>query len=842
MHRLSLSAGWQVKASDATLDLPAEFAALDGWLPANVPGSVHQDLLRAGRIPDPFFGTNEHDVKWIGETDWLYRCTFDVPDSLLTSEQVALCFDGLDTFVEVWLNGTLILVSENMFVPRRVDVRPLLKPTGNMLHIRFASAFLRGRALEEKYGPRLAWNGDTSRVYVRKAQYHYGWDWGPTLLTAGLWRPVYLEAYTTRITDLHVPAEVSADLRTATLPVTLTLDHGSTVPTTEHITLTVFSPTGEAIHSAELPVEGDTVQHTFTLTTPELWYPLGYGKQPRYRVVATLSTGGVVLDTRELWLGLRRLRVVQDPIESEPGSSFYFEVNNIPLFAGGANWIPADSFVPRLTRDRYREWLTLAAEGNMIMLRVWGGGIYEEDVFYDLCDELGLLVWQDFMFACGMYPAHPEFLLNVRAEVEANVRRLRHHACIALWCGNNEDYQVAEALHVYDVNFHGDFVNSNFPAREIYERLLPNVCGQLDPTRLYWPGSPYGGASVADQTIGDRHTWEIWHGSKADYRDYPLYQGRFVSEFGMQAAPELATIEQFTRPEDRAVHSAVMNFHNKAGEGPQRLDHYLAQNTGEASTLAEYINFSQFVQSEAVAAAADGWRRRWQGEGRYRTAGTLVWQINDCWPVTSWALVDYFLRLKPAYYRFRRSLAQVALGIAAADGHAEVWLANGTLHAIDAELDLQVWALTGEKLSQQQIRVQAGANRSTELGRFNFKAAREAGAVVSARLLQGETVLARAVLWPDPPKRFHVPDPGLSITIESSDAAKTTLRISAARPARAVVLAAGDDVKWSDNMLDIIPGDDQHVSVTGLKGDSLNMRWLDAPAEITIKPTESDDL
>jgi len=811
MNSLNLSAGWQCRALAPNQITPAAFGDDSDWIEASVPGSIHQDLIRAGKIPDPFFGTNENDVQWIGETDWLYHCTFDVSPEILSEREIDLCFDGLDTYATVWLNDELILRSENMFVPARLPIKRLLGASGNRLYILFESALRHGKELEAKYGKLAAWNGDVSRLYVRKAQYHYGWDWGPTFLTAGLWREARIEAYAARIADVYVPATVSDDLQMATIPVQIELS--GALPDAA-VTLKLHDPSGNTVAETTLPA-GTLLEHTFVVANPVLWYPNGSGAQARYTLDVTLAQGDVVRDSRQIRIGLRRLHLMQEPLTNEPGTSFYFEINNQPLFSGGANWIPADSFTPSVTPERYQDWLQLAADGNMNMLRVWGGGIYEEDVFYDLCDELGLLVWQDFMFACGMYPAHPEFLASVRAEAEANIRRLRNHPSIVLWAGNNEDYQIAESQQAYDPNFQGDFTQTKFPAREIYERLLPEVCAKLDPSRPYWRGSPYGGKSSADPTIGDRHTWEIWHGNMADYQRYTDYAGRFVSEFGMEAAPHRAMIDAFTNAEDRVIGSAVLNHHNKAGGGVERLNHYLQANiANQPKTLDDYIYATQFIQSEAMAAAVDGFRRRWAGKGHYATSGALIWQLNDCWPVTSWALVDYELRPKAAYYRVKRSFAPIALGMVG----AQVWAVNGTAKPVEAELELTAFTFDGEELAQKKRNIRLAPFQSTEAGSLVDFYLPNTDMVIGARLIQNGEVIARAALWPEPPRSAIYIDPGLKIQKKGD-----TVTIYAERPARAVLLIDGESEAWSDNMLDVLPNDPRTVRHFG-KGDSITVR------------------
>ncbi len=820
MRSIVLSAGWQLKQRKQACPLADDFASTDGWIEALVPGSTHEALLAAGQIADPFYGLNELDVQWIGECDWLYRCAFEAPPDFVEAGVPVLCCDGLDTFATVWLNGEQVLVSDNMFVPVRVPITSLLRPERNVLHILFESTLQRGKALESEWGRRAVWNGDPSRVYVRKAQFHYGWDWGPTLLTAGPWRAVRLEAGAC-IAELHCPVEVAEDLRTAALPVAVVIEKRGDISaggdTGLNVRLELVDPTGKLVDEVTLPA-ADDVRHSFTLDTPGLWWPNGYGSQPCYRLVARLIQGGAEIDRREQRVGVRRLRLVQEPLVGQPGSSFFFEINNTPIFCGGANWIPADSFTTRLTAEDYRTQLEQAAAANMVMLRVWGGGIYEDQAFYDLCDELGLLVWQDFMFACGIYPAYDAFQQSVCAEAEAQVRRLRHHPSVVLWCGNNEDYQIALSRKVYDASFDGDFAATGFPAREIYERLLPEVCARLDPTRPYRPGSPFGGADPDDPTVGDRHTWEVW--KHADYHRYPELAGRFVSEFGMQSLPDLRTIESFTPPEERYPQSRIVEHHNKAESGVQRLAGYLVSNVRMPADLKSYIYATQLVQAEALGLAYRSWRRGWGGPRQYAVAGALVWQLNDCWPVASWAIVDYGRRPKPAYYAIKRALAPLAVGLARGDAGAEVWAANATAAAVEAELVVKGYDLDGTELFMHKWSGLLAPNRVTELGRHEFEPG--AAVVIAARLLVDGAVEARATLWPEPFKYLTLPDPALTIARLGDD--RLELRVS--RPAKGVWLGAGDNVVWSDNMIDVLPGDPQIITARDLGDQQVHVQWL----------------
>lgn len=835
MREVILKGGWSLKERDAALDLRDDFAGAAGWLPATVPGTVHQDLLAAGRIPDPFVGLHEREVQWVGERDWLYRCAFELPPDLPGSDTAALCCDGLDTVATVWLNDREVLRGDNMFVPLRAVVTPLLRPGRNEIRILFESALRVGQGREAEHGRMAAWNGDPSRVYVRKAQYHWGWDWGPCLLTAGPWRPVRLEIYRRRIAGLHCPGRVAPDLGGATIPMSAELDLGGAEATRGdlRLRLELRGPEGERVDEALLPVEGAAVRHTFAVERPRLWWPRGYGEQPLYRVAATLEEGGVALDRRELRVGLRHLRLAQEPLAGAPGRGFVFVCNGVPVFCGGANWIPADSFLPRVTPERYRALVQQAADANMAMLRVWGGGVYEHDAFYDACDELGLLVWQDFMFACGTYPAYPAFQESVRAEAEAAVRRLRHHPCLALWCGNNEDYQVAESIRAYDPAFQGGLAASPFPGRALYERLLPEVCARLDPDRPYWPGSPYGGErTVNDPTVGDRHVWDVWHGSMAEYGQYARFAGRFVSEFGMQALPDPATIEAFAPPEERYGQSRTLEHHNKAGGGARRLAVYLVDTVRMPADVPGYVYATQLVQAEALGAAVRDWRRRWGGPGREavagaggrgRGAGLAARRL-----LAGHQLVDRRLLRAPE----ARLLRHPARAGAGRGRHGARRRRRDRRLGAERAARYPPGGAGAARVGARRPAVRDGApprGASAQPCHRDRLPAASRGPACGARGAPAgrRRRPAGASLWPEPFKYLTLPDPEVEVARVDAE----VLRVTARRPAKGVLLAAGDRVRWGDNMLDLQPDDAQTVEARGL-GAEVGVRWLGAAAEV----------
>ncbi|MDR7332051.1 glycosyl hydrolase 2 galactose-binding domain-containing protein [Roseateles asaccharophilus] len=809
---IDLHEGWQLAEAPLGADAAA-LAAIPAanWLPAAVPGSAHSALLAAGRVPDPFYGRNEAQLQWIGERTWAWRLDFEVGELAAREE---LVFEGLDTCCSVWLNGELLLQTDNMFVPHRVDVRDRLRPGRNQLLLRFDPALARAREVEAVHGKRQLWNGDSARLHVRKAQYHFGWDWGPALITSGPWRPVRRWSGAARVVDLHCQTEVDVAARRATLKVQAQIEGAG-----EQLQLELLDAQGRSV--ASQTVAAATPHTTLDVADAQLWWPRGLGEQPLYTLVARVLGGGRGLAQQSLRVGLRTLRLLQQPVQGEAGSSFHFEVNGQELFAGGANWIPDDSLLERITPARYRERVAQAAGANMNMLRVWGGGIYEHEAFYEACDELGVLVWQDFMFACGLYPANEAFQASVRAEAEAAVKRLRHHACLALWCGNNEDYMLAESAGV---------AFEQFEARAIYEKLLPDVCAALDPGRTYWPGSPYtpGGVKSSDATIGDRHSWEVWHQQMLPYQRYGEVQARFVSEFGMQSHPSLALFESVLPEDERFPESQTVQWHNKAGsgnpDGHRRLAVYLADNLRVGPTLADHVYATQFVQAEAMRVAYQDFRRRWQQPGARAVGGALVWQLNDCWPVTSWALIDSAGVVKPAWHTVRRALAPVAAAVRLEAGQARLAVMNGGAQALEVKLQLRVISLDGRPLAEAAVTQPVGASSSVE-------------AVVALPVLDQPCVadllvldaasgheLARDCAWTEPFKFYRLGGAQIDVKREGQ-----ALLIGADKPVKGLWLQA-PGVVFADNFIDLVPGAPRRVELTGSLPTTLQIVAVDHAA------------
>ncbi|CAE7190017.1 unnamed protein product [Rhizoctonia solani] len=856
--------GWSFTQVSERGETPVN--AKDEWIPTSTfPTSVHVELIKLGKIPDPYIGLNEWDVQWVGEADWAFRTSFQLQPKDLSELNADLVFDGLDTYCTVQLNGKVILEASNMFLPYRVPVKEHLLEGSNELLLTFPSTFVKGRELQEKHGKFGLWNGDSSRLHVRTAQYTYGWDWGPVLRTIGPWRPITLEAYSVRLSDVRVRQDVKEDL-SAKLSVDLEVSEKSSDLSASVV---LKSSTGTVIKkSPDLTVKGGqgVAEFEFAKGELDLWYPVGYGKQALYTVdVQVADKSGKQVAAHSQRIGIRRARVVEDPLEGQEGRTFLFEINNVRIFCGGSNWIPADNFLTTITPERYRAWLQLLVDGNQNMVRIWAGGIYEDDSFYDTCDELGILVWQDFMFGCGQYPAYDSLLESVKLEAEANVKRMRHHPSLVIWAGNNEDYQVAESLKLeldYDADPNKvDFRKTNFPARHIYEVVLPEVVNRLSDTH-YHRASPYSGYGkpTTDRTYGDIHQWNVWHGSQEPWHNWDILSGRFVSEFGMEGFPNIRTVDYWLGGDknERYPQSRIMNNHNKADGFERRLELYLVENFKHAFDIESYVYYTQIMQAETLASAYRLWRREWRGRGKEYTSGALVWQINDCWPVTSWAIIDYFLRPKPAYFTIARELRPYTVGMtrkivktplgpksalySSIETRLEVWGTNSTLETKKATLELRSFDIEngGKLIDTQNLDVGLAPNSSTELwkgvlpgeGKRTRDSDPHKAIVVQARLLDtnGE-VLARYSNWPEPFKFIHFPTPeqvGLKISTSNGKAIDEALIVlSTSIPIKGIILdVEGEDAKWSDQAIDLVPGDDQTVIVKGLKGREVKARYL----------------
>lgn len=815
------------------------------WMPATVPGCVHTDLFANGRIADPFYRLNEKDQQWIEHESWEYRTSFVADAILLARERVELVFAGLDTYAEVFLNGVSILWATNMFRTHRVDVKAQLRTGNNVLVVRFRSPIAQVKPTYDRLGYRLPAVNDQSTemvsMFTRKAPYHYGWDWGPRFVTAGIWRPVRLEAWDdVRLEDVQVFLDRLDDAEAR-------LTVKARVSATRALRARIASSVADGHDprsgtqtglDADLQMGSQVVTLPLRIERPERWWPNGLGAQRLYTIATEISVGGTTRDRHRTRTGLRTIEVVH--ARDREGKSFMIKVNGAPVFMKGANWIPADSFVTRVSQERYRWLLQSAADAHMNMIRVWGGGIYEDDRFYELCDELGLLVWQDFMFACSMYPGDAAFLENVRREAVDNVRRLRNHPSLALWAGNNEieaawqgwgwqaKYKLSRAAQ--------DKIWADYQA--LFHQLLPAVVAAEDPGRFYTRSSPSAnedGVAANKLGWGDMHYWGVWH-AEAPYTKYVENTSRFMSEYGFQSFPELASVFRYTAAGDRRIDSPVMLSHQRHPRGNQLIATYLARDFRTPKDFASFLYVGQVLQARVIQYAAEAHRRQMG-----RNWGSLYWQLDDCWPVASWSGIDHYGRWKALHYAARRFFSPVLVSPTEEGGTISIWTVSDLRAPKEAQLTTRLIDFTGRELWRREKVVRLAPNAAevamSVSRRAALRGAEPAEVVLVAELSAEGATLSRNVLSFVATKDLDLPPPELRVTVQPFQAGVFAVHVSAKRFARAVYLGpilldparaavagasagANPDVAaaqaladgvFSDNYFDLLPGETKTV-------------------------------
>lgn len=654
-----LTRGWTLNLDTSRTDPPEAPRALAGpGVPATVPGCVHTDLLAAGAIPDPLLDRNETQVAWVGRADWRY--TTRLPAAGGHHERADLVFDGLDTVAGIRLGGTELGATRNMHRSYRFDVTEPLRAGGAPLTVSFTSAYQEAEAVRAALGPRPNAYPEPFN-FVRKMACSFGWDWGPTLVTAGIWRGARLEEWSTaRLAEVR-PEVTLGDGGTGRVGVRVTVER-TAAGRRRPLRLSVTVAGGTA--HADLPAGTDTAVAELEVTGIEPWWPRGYGDQPLYTCAVELVDGDERLDTWERRIGFRTVEL--DTSADEYGSAFTLVVNGVRLFARGVNWIPDDILLPRVDAARYRRRLEQAAAAGVDLVRVWGGGIYESEEFYDTCDELGLMVWQDFLFACAAYPEEEPLRSEVAAEARENVVRLMPHASLVLWNGNNENLWGFR-----DWGWEPELAGASW-GEGYYLDLLPGIVAAIDPTRPYWAGSPWSGSTARhpnDPGHGTTHAWEVWN--RLDYTAYLDDVPRFVAEFGWQAPPAWATARRAVGDDALVPDSPGMLHHQKAEDGNGKLARGLAHHFPVPEDFDTWHYLTQVNQARAVATGIEHWRSHWP-----RCAGTVVWQLNDCWPVTSWAAVDGDGREKPLYHELKRLYADRLVTVRRREGQLVVAMVN----------------------------------------------------------------------------------------------------------------------------------------------------------------------
>ncbi len=653
------------------------------YYPANVPGTVHTDLQGNGVIPNPFYGCNEQKLQWIGERSWIYKTQFYVDSAMLSKKNIRLVFEGLDTYASVLLNGKKVLHANNMHRQWEVNCTNKLLVGNNTLEVEFAPAVEQIKRDSSALGyplPGGQW------AFSRKAAYHFGWDWGPRFVAAGIYKPVYLEVW-----DSHRPKDFYINTKkiennTAALELNGEVESNET----ENLIIKITdSNTGKQLHREQVSLLSgiNNINTNFSIKNPKLWWTNGLGEPHIYDLQVELITESGYSQTQTIPIGLRTLRTIFK--DDEHGKALYFELNGTPVYMKGANYIPQHSFVPEVTEADYQRVIQTAKESNMNMLRVWGGGVYENEIFYELCNRNGILVWQDFMFACSMYPTDSLFAENVKQEAIYQVKRLRKHSNIALWCGNNE---VDEAWHNWGWQKSHKLSKADSTTiwdgyRNIFRAILPKVVEEFDPQRFYLSTSPlYGWGREKSMTHGSAHYWGVWWGVQP-IEMYLQKVPRFMSEFGLQAMPTLATIRQFQDESEEYLFSPSLKCHQKHPTGYQTIDAYLENEGLYAETVEQFIYLSQLVQAKGIGLAIEAQRR-----AKPYCMGSLYWQLNDCWPVTSWSSTDYFGNWKALQYKVRELYDDILVSVIENKGILEVFVVsdrltgtqgNITINAID---------------------------------------------------------------------------------------------------------------------------------------------------------------
>ncbi|NDJ60352.1 MAG: glycoside hydrolase family 2 protein [Chloroflexi bacterium] len=792
MKTRPLNRNWQFKKVDDS-----------AFLPATVPGAVHLDLLANERLADPFFRDNEKEQYWVGETDWHYRTTFTLTPADLQHQRIALTCYGLDTLTTLTLNGVQVGAADNMYRTWTFDVKPVLREGENTLDVVFAAPMPYVRQADEVRGKLPTWSVGDHRLnagsYLRKQPSNFGWDWGPQFVTSGIWRAIELQMFNAaRINDVYIAQDHAVDQR-VTLEVAVDIEYiAEDVTFVTEVTLT----RGERQVLTQQFEPDQPMQ--VVISQPELWYPNGLGEQPLYAVcVRLVDAQGVTLDQWERRIGLRTLRLIRQP--DAWGESFHFEINGRPFFAKGANWIPADPFVGRLTRADYEPLVADAAAVNMNMLRVWGGGVYEHDSFYDLCDEYGLCVWQDFMFACGTYPTYDtEFMANVRAEAVDNVRRLRHHAALALWCGNNEIEQGLVG------NTWTDFTMSLADYSKLFDDLLGEVVKQHHPDGAYWPGSPHSPCgdrlNWENPACGDVHLWGVWHGNEP-FEWYQTCLHRFVSEFGFQSFPQPSTLYPVLTAADHDIHGPVLAYRQRSQIGNGAIETYMADWFQTPKDFASFLWLSQILQGMAMKMAVEHWRRQMP-----RTMGTLYWQLNDIWQAPSWSSIEYGGGWKALQHMAQHFYAPTLIsGVWQPETNCvEVYVTNDHSQEIAGELRWQLVNLHGQTLAEASEQYAAAGISSRNVTTPDLSQYVEAhGAdhlLLWLELRAADTIVSSNTVLMARPRHLQLRQPNLSYEIRwlSEEQAQVTLHSQSL--ALWVWLACGDlSAKFSDNFFHLLP-------------------------------------
>ena len=792
-EQVNLGGAWRMREADS-----------ETWHSAHVPGSVYADLMADGTMPNPFWRENELDAFERMKKDYVYQRAFTVTEAQLAHVHVELVCEGLDTLAHVSLNGREIAFADNMHITWVWDVKEQLHAGENTLEIRFDSPIL---YCAKKASEAPGWESSDATPgfrHLRKAHCMFGWDWGPRLPDAGIWRPIFLRTWDTARLENALMLQAHHD---GVVDVTIRPEIAGESAWSAEIT----APDGEVL---TLP-ETTAAEQVITIEHPQLWWPNGLGKQPLYRVTVRLATG----DTRTWRIGLRTMTVSRE--KDEWGEEFCHVVNGMKVFAMGADYIPEDNILARVTPERTRRLLEDCKAANFNAIRVWGGGYYPDDAFYDICDELGLLVWQDLMYACAFYDLTPDFERSIRVETQQNIARLRHHASLALICGNNEMEMFMAGANSALINHRTWEFVPTYPHHitdyvKMFEYILPAIVKETAPQTYWWPASPSSGGNFDapnDENRGDNHYWDVWHGEKP-FTEYRKFFFRYASEFGFQSFPCLKSVEQFTLPDDRNIFSRVMERHQRNQAANGKILSYLSQTFRYPNSFDDLLYASQLMQAEAIRYGVEHWRRN-----RGRCMGAIIWQLNDIWPVASWASIDYYGRWKALHYAAKRFFAPVMISAeeegelsqnpkineyhpAPLEKSFRLNVCNETLRDVTGEV---VWALRtpdGAIVRQNQQTLTIRAMSAKWLDKVDCADASLTGHYVSFAFVVDDVAVSEGTCIFCAPKHFEFVDPRLTVETRGD-----TLVVTSHAYAKQVWLESEDaDLLLDDNAFDMNPG------------------------------------
>jgi len=809
---------------------------------AAVPGTIHTDLLNNGQIEDPFYRNNEAGLQWIDKKDWIYQTSFIADDNTLSDDCIELHFYGLDTYADIYLNGELIKKTNNMHREWSVDVKQFIQSGENQLKVYLHSPIKKGLELYDAANYAYPATNDQSQnggledkkvsVFTRKAGYHYGWDWGPRFVTSGIWRPVELRSWSKLALRSVYINQPSVTRELAKLEAQIEVD----VVKNTKATVLVKNGAQTLVKQKVVLNEGTSLLTLpFEIIKPKLWWSKGLGEANMYQFTVEVLANEAMVAQKVVETGIRSARLIREV--DEHGESFLFELNGVRVFAKGANYIPNDSFLPRVTKEDYKKVVADAVDANMNMLRIWGGGIYEDDYFYELCDKNGIMVWQDFMFACSMYPGDNAMLENIKYEAIDNVKRLRNHPSIVLWCGNNE---INTAWHHYGDGGWGwkqryssdqqDEIQKAY--LDIFHKVLPDVVTEYTSAIHYWPSSPQSGYKPEqhasyETTSGDMHYWGVWHGLHP-FKDFDKYRSRFMSEYGFQSFPDFETVKTYTESQDYDIESEVMAAHQRSGIGNLRIKEYMSWYYNVPDDFEQFLYMSQVLQAHGMRMGIEAHRRAMP-----YCMGSLYWQINDCWPVASWSSTDYYHKWKAMHYAVRDAFKPVMVSAVNADDGVELFVVSDLLGDKKASLEITIMDFEGNAIFDTSNNIVIKANTSTRLETIDLNSINGLDKkynVMVLKVVENDSVLCSKNHYFEHAKDLRLPKPGIDVSV-SNEGEDTYLHIHSNALVRNLYLYdSNSQLMLNDNYFDVLPGQRKKIKV--LKGSQsvsssgVNFRYI----------------